>query len=177
MCTCCWQTTVHLVLHELHVHSVACFCTNSQPARLRCFSKLAWMALDFSAPAHVSGLPDLWRDLWKTFCSSSNRPVPCFTLFRLIIFSMLPLQCAWKGLESTEASGVRRTRLKMQVSSALHLCSAAFLWDFTARKSFELLTLQLSVKSRALVVICFADKESWMKPGPHSVIMDEITWV
>lgn len=61
----------------------------------------------FSAFSHVSGLPDLWFDLLKKICSTSCL-VSCLTLIFLVaFFSMLPLQCGRKKLNSRgQGSGV-----------------------------------------------------------------------
>lgn len=79
--------------------------------------------------------------------------------FLLIIFSMLPF-AAWpeRSWIQQQQQGGQRSRgggQKMQVRSALQLCSAGVRRDFSATKPFELWTLQLSVKRwpSALAVI------------------------
>lgn len=87
-----------------------------------------------------------WPLAWPLEDNLQQHQLPCLALLSLIIFSMLPLQCGRKWLDSTDGSGVRRRRVKMQVRSALQLCSASVLREFTAMKPVELWALRLSVK-------------------------------
>lgn len=109
-------------------------------------------AAGFSAHLCVSGLPDQRPDLLQRICSDSNRPVPRFTLFSLIIFSfsLLLLQCGTEELHATEGSCCRRREVKTQVSFGSTVFAAIplrFVF-FHAVKLFELLNLFKSLTAR-----------------------------
>lgn len=112
----------------------------------------------------VSLLSDLWHDLQKTICSSTNSLAPRLALFSLIILSALPLHCGRKWLDSTDRSGVRRRRVRTRVRSALQSCSASVLRESMAVKPAELWDLRLSVKRWPSVLTGLGIRKAHQEP-------------
>lgn len=86
----------------------------------------------------VSIPPDLWRDLYKTICSSVDILAPGLALFPLIIFPRCYLRSA-AGTRLDEAAGseVRRRR-RRRANMQVRLAPAVVLRGFAAVRPGEL---------------------------------------